>query len=242
MAEQLGGRDLATGISERGTARSLFVVTNTGNVDLSNVGVTDSDFTPGERRQFAGCDHFDDCIVTAPGRQAAQQQGYRWCFTDDNDATDTDTDTENASGSNPEIDVEKSVSVDGGLTWVDADSPTGPYVKEGDPVQFKFVVTNTGDVALSSISLTDSDFSLAGCIIPATLTAGASFECTISTTAVLGQHTDTATASGSFTDGAGNTETDADTDDANYYGMPKGQPSIQIESLSIIIDQWQRPG
>jgi hypothetical protein len=133
------------------------------------------------------------------------------------------------------IDVEKHVSVDGGLTWYDADSAPGPYVVQGNPVQFKFVVTNNSPVALS-ISLSDSDFSLSGCTVPATLAAGASFNCTISTTAVLGQHTDTATVSGSFTDGAGNSESDSDTDDANYYGLSKGQPSISINSLSINID------
>jgi hypothetical protein len=136
----------------------------------------------------------------------------------------------------PLIDVEKYVSVDGGLTWVDADATTGPFATEGDIVQFKLVVKNIGSVALGSVSLTDSDFGLGGCTIPSTLAAGASFECTVSTAAVTGQHTDTATASGSITDGAGNTETDTDTDDANYYGMNRGQPSIQINSLSISIN------
>ena len=134
-----------------------------------------------------------------------------------------------------DIDVEKLVSVDGGMTWVDADSPFGPYAVQGNAVQFKFVVTNIGSAVLTNISLTDSDFSLAGCAIPAALLPGALFECSISTTAALGQHTDTGTVSGSFVDGAGNTESDSDTDDANYYGVSRGQPSIQINSLSINI-------
>ena len=76
-------------------------------------------------------------------------------------------------------------------------------------------------------------YDVTGIAIPASLAPGASFGGTISTTAVLGQHTNTATASGNFTDGAGNVETDTDTDDANYYGISKGQPSIQIEYLMI---------
>jgi hypothetical protein len=36
----------------------------------------------------------------------------------------------------PGIDVEKYVSVDGGLTWADADSPTGPYLLAGTNPQF----------------------------------------------------------------------------------------------------------
>jgi hypothetical protein len=97
----------------------------------------------------------------------------------------------------------------------------GPYALEGSDVKFKFVVTNTGDYALSNLALTDTDFDLTGCTIPLTLAVNASFDCIITTTAVLGQHTDTATAYGSFTDGAGNTESDSDSDDANYFGLPK---------------------
>ncbi len=47
-------------------------------------------------------------------------------YTDDNRNTepDTDTDAANYYGSDPEIDVEKYVSIDGGVTWVDADGVT----------------------------------------------------------------------------------------------------------------------
>jgi hypothetical protein len=124
---------------------------------------------------------------------------------DGNTATASDDATVDFTDVTAVIDVEKYVSVDNGTTWADADSPAGPYATEGDPVQFKFVVTNNGTVDLSNISLTDSDYDLSGCTIPTQLAAGASFECVITVTAVLGQQTDTATASGSFTDGAGAT-------------------------------------
>ncbi len=79
----------------------------------------------------------------------------------------------------PAIDVEKYVPIDGGSTWVDADTVTGPYLNTGIQLQFQFVVTNVGNVALSNITLTDSDFSLAGCTVPPTLAVGGSFSCTI---------------------------------------------------------------
>ena len=56
------------------------------------------------------------------------------------------------------IDVEKYVVVNG--VDVDADSPTGPqilYAHDGQLVQFKFVVTNTGNVTLYNVALTDDD-------------------------------------------------------------------------------------
>jgi hypothetical protein len=129
---------------------------------------------------------------------------------------------------NPQIDVEKLVSVDGGATFVDADTAPGAFTTEGSSVQFKFIVTNTGNVTLSGITLTDSDFNLGTCTITDPLAPGASFTCTITTTAVSGQHTNTATAD--------STQSAPDTDDANYNGFNRGQPSIQINSLSININ------
>jgi len=113
---------------------------------------------------------------------------------------------------NPSIDVEKYVSVDGGTTWVDADNLTGPFfICDTDP-QFRFVVTNTGNVDLTGITLTDSDFVLSGCTVPSQLAVGAWFECFVTDTWVVVQHTDTATVTGDF-----GGQTYSDEDDANYY-------------------------
>ena len=80
---------------------------------------------------------------------------------------------------NPAIDVEKSVSVDGGVTWVDADTAPGPNVPPGDPVSFRITVTNNGDVELTNIALEDEGGDLSACTIPATLSPGSFFECTV---------------------------------------------------------------
>jgi hypothetical protein len=126
------------------------------------------------------------------------------------DVTDTD-DEEVIVPQNPSIDVEKYVSIDGGTTWVDADDPTGPmFICNTDP-QFKFVVTNTGNVDLTGISLTDSDFDLSGYTVPP-LAVGASFECFVTDPWTVVQHTDTANVAVDF-----GGQTYSDTDDANYY-------------------------
>jgi len=107
--------------------------------------------------------------------------------------------------------VEKYVSVDGGTTWEDADDLTGPFfICDTDP-QFKFVVTNTGNVDLTGIILTDSDFDLSHCTVPP-LAAGASFNCTVTDLWVEVQHTDTANVTVDF-----GGDTYSDDDDANYY-------------------------
>jgi hypothetical protein len=138
----------------------------------------------------------------------------------------TDTDDEDVTvPQNPSIDVEKYVSIDGGSTWEDADAPTGPYLLSGTDPQFKFVVTNTGNVNLSGISLTDSDFTLPpGCTPTDPLAPGASFECFVTDASwAAGQHTNTASVTVDF-----GGQTYSDTDDANYYGA---DPAFTVTKL-----------
>jgi len=112
---------------------------------------------------------------------------------------------------NPSIEVEKYVSVDGQATWEDADSPPGPQVSEGGQVYFRFVVTNNGNVPLTNISLSDSDFDVSGCALSDPLAPTASSECVLGPfNDFSGQHTNTATATGDY-DG----QTYTDHDDAN---------------------------
>jgi uncharacterized repeat protein (TIGR01451 family) len=146
--------------------------------------------------------------------------------------TYTTSDDSNYFGAAPAIDLEKLVSVDLGATWEDADSPTGPNAIVGDPVQFKFVITNTGNVDLSNITLSDTDLSLPACITPTLLAAGSSYECVVEIPATIGQHTNTATATGAY---GGITYTDSD--NANYHGGNAIQPDIAINSLTITINK-----
>lgn len=126
---------------------------------------------------------------------------------------------------NPSIDVEKYISTDIGQTWIDADTPeAGPDVYVGDQIKYKFVVTNTGDVTLTNITLSDSNYDLSSGfnVIPITdpLPPGASFEGILwyidggAIRALEGQQTNTATATGDY-----GGITYFDTDDANYFGM-----------------------
>ncbi len=80
-----------------------------------------------------------------------------------NGGNSIDNDPHSVNAVAPEIDVEKLVSVDGGATYFDADDPTGPsLIESGAAPIFKFVVTNTGDVSLENIILSDTDFDLNG--------------------------------------------------------------------------------
>jgi YqxM protein len=127
--------------------------------------------------------------------------------------TYSDEDVARYIGAAPSIDVEKYVS-DDGATWHDADEAPGLEVPVGDDVWFRFVVTNDGNVTLTDITLSDTDFDVSGCTLTDPLAPDGSFECVIgSFDAAEGQHTNTATATGDYEG-----ETYSDEDDANYYG------------------------
>ena len=204
-----------------------FVITNTGNVTLTDVVLSDSVYPLGPT-----------CIVPfplAPGQSftcyygpVAAQVGQH---TDTATATGryeatTVRDTDDANyyaPSEPAIDVEKYVSVDGQATWYDADTPPGPQTQAGTPVYFRFVVTNTGNVPLSNVTLTDSMYTLVGCTIPDPLQPGQSHTCWHGpVTAVAGQHTNTARVTGRYGD-----VTVSDADDANYIApTPTPTPTL----------------
>ena len=113
----------------------------------------------------------------------------------------------------PGIGLDKQVSVDGGTSWLDADTTPGPTVPAGSDVLFRFVVTNTGTTTLSGIAVTDDMYPTTSCTWPSSLAPGASTTCQISQTAVVGQHSDIGTAT------AG---TVTAIDPANYYGADTG--------------------
>jgi hypothetical protein len=70
----------------------------------------------------------------------------------------------------------KQISVDNGVTWLDADTTaTAPTVTVTSGAQYRFVVTNTGNVTLSNVSISDAALGIPNTVIPnATLTPGQS--------------------------------------------------------------------
>lgn len=193
-----------------GDAADDFLVPLTGLTDEDNDGVADDLAAGGSATGFV--------LITMPSVgtvvNTVTATGY--------DAiilptvyTDTDAATVKVTFTAlPLIDIEKYVSVDNGTTWLDADSAPGPPLNEGVAPMFKFMVTNTGNVALSGITLADSVFNLSGCIVPQSLPVSGSFECVLPASWQVGQHTNTATATGSYEE-----MTATDSDDANYFGI-----------------------
>lgn len=216
--------DTATGpqIAVGDTVTWSYVVTNTGNVDLMNVRIVDDNGTPDSTTDdFVVSEAFDLAVgemrtFTATATAVSGQYGNRARVTA-NDALNTvvsDEDPSHYFGAAPAIDIEKATN------GQDADTATGPLIDTGDAVTWTYVVTNTGNVALSNIRILDDngspddpsdDFIVAENI---SLAAGASRTFTNNSTAVAGQYKNVATVTG--TDSLGTTVSDSDS--SHYFG------------------------
>lgn len=107
---------------------------------------------------------------------------------------------------NPAIAIEKATNGE------DADTPTGPMIAVGDPVNWTYVVTNTGDVALTDIVVTDDQGVIVTCP-QTTLAVDASMECTAAGVAAAGQYANLGSVAGYYED-----VLVSDTDPSHYFG------------------------
>ena len=148
---------------------------------------------------FSGIAAGSVCTVTEGTRPAAPG-GYDWgtaSYTG-NPATITAGGNATVGITNPlaiipapGLAIEKGVSLTNGSGY-------GPSLTTsvGTTVYYRIHVSNTGNVALSGVTLVDSLFDLVakGCTIPTTLAIGAGFDCDYSDVAKVGTTTNTATA------------------------------------------------
>ncbi|UNC91197.1 ice-binding family protein [Candidatus Contubernalis alkaliaceticus] len=218
-----------------------FVVTNTGNVTLTDITLSDDVYG-----------HLSDAALTDPlpvggdfeyileeTAKEGQHQNTATATGDHEGVTYSDTDAAHYWGyvsDAPAISVKKYVSVDGGDTWHDAQSAPGPSVEVGSEVFFKFVVTNTGNVTLTDITLSDDVYGhLSGAALTDPLPVGGDFKYILEETAKEGQHQNTATATGDH-EGV----TYSDTDAAHYWGYVSDAPAISVKKYVSVDggDTW----
>jgi hypothetical protein len=203
-----------------------YIVTNTGNVTLSNITLSDSVHNVTgitKTDPLAPLASFNGTIgpITA---LSGLQTDVATATGDWGGSTVQDTDSANYFGSGPSIDVEKLVSKDN-VNFFDTDNAVEAlHVKTGDSIHFKYIVTNTGNVALTNITLSDNLHNVSGITRTDPLVPLASFQGVIGPiTALSGLRTDVANATG---DWGGITVQDSDS--ANYLG---GAPLIDVEKL-----------
>ena len=139
------------------TVTFTYVVTNTGNVPLANVVVSDDKLGPitsftGDANGNGLLDLTETWTYTKTATALAGQQTNVGTVTgqDPNTGTTvTDDNPANYFGDAPAINIVKFVN------GQDADTPTGPHVAAGSTVTFTYVVTNTGNVPLANVAVTD---------------------------------------------------------------------------------------
>lgn len=205
----------------------FYQVSNTGNVALADVTVTDSVagvnpvYVSGDEDEDGLLDVDEVWIFTATGTATSGPYSNTGTasgsFTDDlgNTATPTASDASSYFGAVVGIAIDKKTN---GLD-------DGGKIVVGSPVTWTYEVRNTGNVALANVTVTDdngtpdntTDDFVVGIID--NLAPGASVTLTWTGTATSGLYSNTGTASGSFTDDLGNTETKTADDTSGYIGI-----------------------
>jgi uncharacterized repeat protein (TIGR01451 family) len=228
--------DTSTGeprVAAGSTLTFTYVVTNTGNVPLANVVVTDDKLGfSGDTNGNGLLDLGETWTYTKTATALAGQQSNTGTATgqDANNppgTTVTDTNPANyfgdAAGDVPAIQVVKFVN------GQDADTTTGPHVAAGSTLTFTYVVTNIGNVPLANVVLSDDKL---GTITSFTgdsngnglLEQSETWTYTATATALPGQQTNVAFVRGDDVNNPPGT-TATGTDPANYFG---DAPAINI--------------
>ncbi len=128
------------------------------------------------------------------------------------------------------VDIEKFTN------GVDADSAPGPSIGVGDPVNWRYRVTNTGGLTLSDVRVTDDQGVAVSCP-RTTLTPGQRIICTASGIAEPGQYANVGTVNAIGSDN----RAVIDTDPSHYLGVVD-VPSIVIQKSTNGQDADGAPG
>ncbi len=198
-----------------------FVVTNTGNVPLTGVAVTDDD--------AAATVTCPKSTLAAGEQMECQATGTAVAGQYVNNGTVTGTppvgppvthgDPSHYYGSQPAIDVVKYTNTKDATG--DANTATGPVVPVGSAVTWYFVVHNTGNVALTAVTVTDDDPTVTVTCPQTTLAVDESMTCTAPGIATAGQYVNNGTVTGTPPVGPPVTHGDP----SHYFGS---QPGIKL--------------
>ncbi|QOZ46548.1 hypothetical protein XH89_26065 [Bradyrhizobium sp. CCBAU 53340] len=218
-----------------------YTVTNTGDVALSNVNVTDSvngvtpTYLSGDANNDGKLDVNETWIFTASGKSVDGAYSNTGTVTADDvvdtaghHAVITASDDSGYTGIQPGIKIDK-VTVDG------SSSSDNLTILAGENISWKYTVTNTGDVALSNVNVTDS----VNGVTPTYLSGDANNDgklnvnetwiFTASGQAIDGAYSNTGTVTADdVVDTAGHHAVITASDDSGYTGV---KPSINVEKL-----------
>jgi len=209
-----------------------YMITNTGNVDLTGVSVVDD-----EEGIIATCPTMlaASATVTCTITGTAEEGQYSNLATVTGNPPAgfgpvTDSDPSHYFGVDPGVRIKKLTN------GVDIDAADPPYILVGNPVNWTYQVSNVGNLQLAGVSVTDSDASLVISCPKATLPTGASMTCTASGTAVAGEYENTGIVKALP---AGLSEQVQDLDVSRYFGA---EPVIRLTMFTNGEDAKHAPG
>ena len=122
------------------------------------------------------------------------------------------------------------------LTVDGSTSGDGLNILTGESINWRYTVTNLGNVPLSSVVVTDSQSGVTPAYVSGDTNGNGKLDLTetwiyaATGTAITGNYSNTGTAYGSFTDGAGNVASDTATDGSSYFGA---DPQIAIDKVTV---------
>jgi hypothetical protein len=212
-----------------------YVITNTGNVDLTGVSVVDDQegaITTCPTTLALGA------TVTCTKMDTAEEGQYS------NEATVTgkppagfepvtDSDRSHYYGSDAGVSIKKLTN------GVDTSVSPPPYIMMGDPVSWTYQVTNIGLYSITGIKVTDSDETLVISCPGTTLVPGAAMVCTASSTAKAGVYTNRGYVVGTPEGLEGIVGEVGDSDESGYFGV---EPLIEITKTTNGEDAKTAPG
>ncbi len=227
------------GVQEGAPLQWTYVVTNAGDVLLTDIKVTDdtglvpncggkTSLHPGESMTCtasgtaASGDHHNVGAAAAKGPCGDETK-------------DSDPANYKGTGTVPPI---ASISIKKYTNGEDADAAPGPYIKAGDPVHWTYEVKNTGGVNLANVHVTDNRGVAVSC--PKTsLQPGEAMTCAGNGTATAGQYENIGIVSGHPPTGNDVTASDP----SHYFGCVIESPcGIKIKKYTNGADADAAPG
>ncbi len=197
-------------------------ITNSGNVTLTNVTLTDDQLTA-QNPLTTGVTLIPGQVITVTATGVATFGQYV------NIGIVTATNTFSATGAiTPTVTVinpshyygsNGSIALRKYTNGVDADTATGPFIAVGDTVTWRYVMTNTGNVTLTNVTLTDDQLVVQNPLTKGvTLAPGEVINVIVTGTATAGQYANLGTVTGQPTVGGVVTATNP----SYYFGSEPG--------------------
>ena len=236
IKKKVNGQDANTPpgpkIVKDATVTWTYIVTNTGGTVLTAVAVTDSQGVAVTCPKTT-LQPDESMTCTASGKVVTGQ------YCNVGEATGTAPGSVRVSASDPAcyFGIWPDVQIEKLTNGMDADTPTGPSIPVGATVQWTYVVTNTGDVPLTNVAVTDNRGVTVTCP-KTTLQAAESMTCTASGTAAAGQYSNIGTVTAKATDSPDLTASDP----SHYYGVLVGNQGCTPGYWKNHTDSWPPTG